>query len=393
MHGAPDACQGGPGPTCAGTARPEPARRRRRARSAGATQRAWARRRPDKAQSPRRARARWSRRARRRPTTARRRGQSYRRSPPVRSPCHPRRDSRSARCSTPVTGPTRRALRRAAADECALRRKLARAACGLRQLAQEALDERSAQPDRKVAMAAGPYSRDRLVSPPDVAIGDQEHVATALLVAQGKLRRRWCGTRAPPHRRWPPPHSRPPAASATTRPGARRGCATRLPRHSTRRSFARCSASRTMSSGTTATARSWADRCADGTEAQRVAAVPRVHRAGPVESRAARSSSWHEAPSPSAPPHPPDRSAPMSYIDGFVIAVPTANKQKFIDHARHYDSHVPRIGRHPRHRGLGRRRARGQGHRFPTRGAGHQRRKRWRSRGSNGRTRPRAMRA
>ena len=25
----------------------------------------------------------------------------------------------------------------------------------------------------------------------------------------------------------------------------------------------------------------------------------------------------------------------MSYIDGFVIAVPTANKQKFIEHARH----------------------------------------------------------
>ena len=28
----------------------------------------------------------------------------------------------------------------------------------------------------------------------------------------------------------------------------------------------------------------------------------------------------------------------MSYIDGFVIAVPTANKQKFIEHARHFDS-------------------------------------------------------
>ena len=28
----------------------------------------------------------------------------------------------------------------------------------------------------------------------------------------------------------------------------------------------------------------------------------------------------------------------MSYIDGFVIAVPTANKQKFIDHARSVDS-------------------------------------------------------
>jgi len=28
----------------------------------------------------------------------------------------------------------------------------------------------------------------------------------------------------------------------------------------------------------------------------------------------------------------------MSYIDGFVLAVPTANKQKFIDHARKFDS-------------------------------------------------------
>ena len=27
----------------------------------------------------------------------------------------------------------------------------------------------------------------------------------------------------------------------------------------------------------------------------------------------------------------------MSYVDGFVIAVPTANKQKFIDHARAAD--------------------------------------------------------
>lgn len=27
----------------------------------------------------------------------------------------------------------------------------------------------------------------------------------------------------------------------------------------------------------------------------------------------------------------------MAYVDGFVIAVPTANKQKFIDHARKFD--------------------------------------------------------
>ena len=31
----------------------------------------------------------------------------------------------------------------------------------------------------------------------------------------------------------------------------------------------------------------------------------------------------------------------MSYIDGFVIAVPTANKQKFIDHARQGDTRRP----------------------------------------------------
>ena len=27
----------------------------------------------------------------------------------------------------------------------------------------------------------------------------------------------------------------------------------------------------------------------------------------------------------------------MSYVDGFVIAVPTANREKFIDHARQFD--------------------------------------------------------
>jgi uncharacterized protein YbaA (DUF1428 family) len=28
----------------------------------------------------------------------------------------------------------------------------------------------------------------------------------------------------------------------------------------------------------------------------------------------------------------------MAYVDGFVLAVPTANKQKFIDHAREFDA-------------------------------------------------------
>ena len=34
----------------------------------------------------------------------------------------------------------------------------------------------------------------------------------------------------------------------------------------------------------------------------------------------------------------------MSYIDGFVIAVPTANKQKFIEHARQLDPMFIELG-------------------------------------------------
>ena len=34
----------------------------------------------------------------------------------------------------------------------------------------------------------------------------------------------------------------------------------------------------------------------------------------------------------------------MSYIDGFVIAVPSANKQAFIDHARHFDALFLELG-------------------------------------------------
>ncbi|MET0240488.1 MAG: DUF1428 domain-containing protein [Sphingobium sp.] len=34
----------------------------------------------------------------------------------------------------------------------------------------------------------------------------------------------------------------------------------------------------------------------------------------------------------------------MTYIDGFVIAVPTANKQKFIDHANQGDSLFMELG-------------------------------------------------
>jgi uncharacterized protein YbaA (DUF1428 family) len=35
-------------------------------------------------------------------------------------------------------------------------------------------------------------------------------------------------------------------------------------------------------------------------------------------------------------PHPPKETR-MAYIDGFVMAVPTANKQAFIDYAKEFD--------------------------------------------------------
>ena len=34
----------------------------------------------------------------------------------------------------------------------------------------------------------------------------------------------------------------------------------------------------------------------------------------------------------------------MGYIDGFVMAVPTANKQQFIDHARGFDGLLIELG-------------------------------------------------
>lgn len=34
----------------------------------------------------------------------------------------------------------------------------------------------------------------------------------------------------------------------------------------------------------------------------------------------------------------------MAYIDGFVIAVPTAHRQQFIDHARHFDALFLELG-------------------------------------------------
>lgn len=63
----------------------------------------------------------------------------------------------------------------------------------------------------------------------------------------------------------------------------------------------------------------------------------------------------------------------MSYIDGFVIAVPTANKQEFIAHARHFDPLFIELGA------------------IRVIECWGDPRRQWPFPGSNGRTRPRAM--
>jgi hypothetical protein len=79
----------------------------------------------------------------------------------------------------------------------------------------------------------------------------------------------------------------------------------------------------------------------------------------------------------------------MSYIDGFVIAVPTANKQKFIEHARHFDALFIELGAIRVIESWGDDVPDGKSpiSAAPCR---PRPRRRWPSRGSNGRTRPRA---
>jgi uncharacterized protein YbaA (DUF1428 family) len=59
--------------------------------------------------------------------------------------------------------------------------------------------------------------------------------------------------------------------------------------------------------------------------------------ANPVDLADARSSWGYEAPTRGRTDWSTHRSNNMPYIDGFVIAVPTANKQTFIEHARKLD--------------------------------------------------------
>jgi uncharacterized protein YbaA (DUF1428 family) len=68
--------------------------------------------------------------------------------------------------------------------------------------------------------------------------------------------------------------------------------------------------------------------------------------AGHVDLAPCRSSFKYEAPSGGRVDRSTqlNRSEQMSYIDGFVIAVPTANKQKFIEHARHFDAMFIELG-------------------------------------------------
>jgi uncharacterized protein YbaA (DUF1428 family) len=76
---------------------------------------------------------------------------------------------------------------------------------------------------------------------------------------------------------------------------------------------------------------------ADGTRTYRIRQAAR----GLVDGHVLHASSGYSARCERHPGGCLDRPTPqehtMSYIDGFVIAVPTANKQRFIDHASHFD--------------------------------------------------------
>ena len=69
------------------------------------------------------------------------------------------------------------------------------------------------------------------------------------------------------------------------------------------------------------------------------AAIGRVSscRAGHVDLVSCRSSMDTRRPRARAPTGQPNRSEDMPYIDVFVLAVPTGNKQEFIEHARQLD--------------------------------------------------------
>ena len=79
----------------------------------------------------------------------------------------------------------------------------------------------------------------------------------------------------------------------------------------------------------------------------------------------------------------------MSYIDGFVIAVPTANKQKFIEHAQHFDALFIELGAIRVIESWGTTYPMAKSPTFAAR-CRRQPKKRWPSRGSSGRTRLRA---
>ena len=81
----------------------------------------------------------------------------------------------------------------------------------------------------------------------------------------------------------------------------------------------------------------------------------------------------------------------MSYVDGFVLAVPSANKQKFIDHARQGDSVFMEYGATRVLECWGDDVPEGKQTGLPSRRESQGRRGRWCFPGSNGRTKARAM--
>ncbi len=88
----------------------------------------------------------------------------------------------------------------------------------------------------------------------------------------------------------------------------------------------------------------------EGTGGQRAGAVGRRHEG--------------EAVRPEGRPEPGGRLSPMPYIEGFIAAVPTANRDAYIESAREGAEYFKKLGATRTRRVLGRRRSQGRGDRL-----------------------------
>ena len=96
-----------------------------------------------------------------------------------------------------------------------------------------------------------------------------------------------------------------------------------------------------------------------------VAEFPNLAALSETRRSAARIPARAGRPARGVPRAPTGRSSSMTYIEGFIVPVPEANKDAYRKHATEFAPMVQEFGVAPHGRSLGQRRARRQGHRLP----------------------------